>query len=198
MSRGCIYLAAITALVGYTMQQNVPHCKSLGKLADGTEICLECMDGFYLNSSYSSNICWACPNNCNKCTIHPGTNALICNNCTEGFRFNVTALSCDACASNCRSCNESTCAMCFEGYKMNAKRVCESTSDYIKYLFIVLVVVGAVGLFYWVYKNYFKGTAEDPIAMPEYDGANYTKEKDKELKQQAVFKGGRRANPDNN
>ena len=199
MFKGGLLLATIASLYGLSQQQSVPNCKTPGKMADSTDICLDCNDGYFLNSSYSYTHCWGCPTRCSKCTIQAATNALICTNCTDGFRFNPLNLSCVACPSNCKACSETTCLQCMDGYTLNPDLVCESKSNFMQYAFIVAVVAGVAFVIWWVYKTYLKGTPEDPMNQANEMGGNYTKDKDKEQKKmEAPLKGGRRANPDNN
>ena len=192
-----LLLATIASLYGISLQQAVSNCKVPGKLADNSEICIECNDGYYLNSSYTLNFCYECPARCSKCNIQKETKGLICTNCTEGYRFNLKDYSCIECPSNCKVCDEKTCQECFEGYTLNPDRVCDSKSNFMQYAFIAAVIVGVVFVIWWVYKTYLKGTPEDP--MNQVNESNYNKDKEKEFKKlEAPLKGGRRANPDNN
>ena len=200
MIKCSLVLAVLTSFYALTQQLNVPNCKTPGVLADGTEVCLDCSDGYYLNSSYSTSICFSCPYRCSKCAMQKATNALVCTDCTEGYRFASSSLTCEACPASCKACTEAACVQCFEGYTLTAEKVCESKSSAALYAFVAAAVLGLAYLLWWVYKTYLRGNSDDPVHQASEMG-NYAREKDKEKEVKKVevgFKGGRRADADNN
>ena len=169
MGRFEILFSAIFALI-LECKSIIPNCNSPGTLPDGTEICLSCKDGYYINTTRSNTICIQCMNFCNLCSYTAANSSYNCLNCSAGFRQDVPNYNCTQCPIGCSNCSTTNCFACLPEFTMEKDGSCTHNSNFWKYFFIVIGAAGVGGAGYLIYLKYFSSKREGVI------GNDYEKE----------------------
>lgn len=117
----------------------VDLCFNAEHLYEGSCICLECIDGYYVGSLNENNVgkwgkCFQCDiSNCKKCETH----AKYCDECIDGFGLDISPNTknygqCIPCQkANCKSCSShfTRCDTCKDGFKLNDDGSCVQGSN---------------------------------------------------------------------
>lgn len=93
---------------------------------DSDNVCVECLDTYFLNITKRPFTCVPCPQECQRC------NSAGCAECVEGYfkttykNFEVEEFVCHKCDESCQSCDEerTLCTSCPEYYALTDSRTC--------------------------------------------------------------------------
>ena len=168
-------LLVLLACLATLTTSKISHCKTLGVSQENTEICLNCEEGYYVNVTAGLKTCYACDLNCEKCISDSGDTVLRCLECDDGFMLGNDARgSCLACPKGCEKClSNQTCTECEDGYKLDsATNLCKSSSKVWKIIFIIVVILGAVGGGWYLYTKYF-ATQRAGVYATDYEEQAY-------------------------
>ena len=136
--------------------QFLSHCNTEGTLEDGTEICLECKTGYYLNMTKSLTYCDQCLHHCEVCFSRPDQ-SYTCEKCKDGYRFDTQDHDkCVNCPGNCKTCDANNkCITCSDGTPVLTSGVCKSQKGMYVWLGIILVVSCFLSCARFCYSRYF-------------------------------------------
>lgn len=121
----CLTCGSNVLYKGQCMKPGCPsHCSDCYNVSNSINICLECLDGFYLPSS-----CLPCSTICKTCQ---GDTVNDCLSCNDGFYLNKNTNSCSACYYSCKKCyggQFGSCSECLDGYYLveSACSICNTT-----------------------------------------------------------------------
>ena len=154
-----IILLVVVCLLITSSNQKVEDCKTRGNLSNGTEVCLECEKGHYLNASKSMQECPDCLDHCEICAYTAATNVYVCNECEHEYRLAVNDTGkCVRCPSNCDHCTpDDKCTECVDKSAVLPDGTCKPKSKFWIWFFVVsgAIVALLAGLF--VFRKYFSG-----------------------------------------
>ena len=102
-------IVIIITLHIYGVNGFIRNCDQETKAEDGTDICQECMSGYYVAANKTA--CIGCIEGCSKCV-----DGISCGVCTYSFYLNEQK-TCSKCIEGCDKCtNGRTCDSCFQSY----------------------------------------------------------------------------------